>query len=325
MDPIYIRLQVSRHAAVRAGRREHGAETVAIDTGDLTPGQRETLLTLPFTSRGREQIAPNVYGERYAVDLTSRPDGYHGDQLPLPAIPDASIDSIRLLLDAYPAAVAALAESKRSTADRRIQEALRDMRVRRRYSNDDDQEPQITGTWIGDYAELTLQQATPDLAAAYRQRRAEIDAEYKLQYAGFEARRAARRAAETAEKEAAAARRREQVASWVQQHGSPSQQARLAEGVLPQQEIIDTIETAAFARLAIFPVYAGPIAQPVAKTAATAAEFEALLNIRAVLSRVPPMVGDAALMTSECQGGAWIRVTVTCGEFSFTRDFAAGD
>jgi len=312
MEPIHIRLQVSRQAAVRAGRREHGAATVAIDTAELTAEQRETLLTVPYTG----------CGDHYAYDLTGRGNpATGGDCIELPAVPDASTASIGVLLDAYPAALAQRAAADRAHADERIRSALAEMRVGRRYANDDDREPQLAGTWLSDYPPKTLAQASPDLAAAYRARLADLEAEYQREQAAWRQRREARIAAERARAAAAAARHHQAIAAWVGEHGTPSQRARLAAGLLPEQEIIEAIEAAAFARLAGFALYDGPTAQARDKSEASAAEFERLLNIRAVLSREPPLVGAAMLMTSACQGGAWIGVTVAWGEFAFTRDY----
>src|SRR5579875_2934499 len=110
MQRVMVYLDVDRAAAVRAGKQEYGAAKVALDPSQLSEEQRDTLLSLPVTSHGREEIAPGVYDYISAFDLSGH---YGSDRLALPAVHDTSIDSIRTLLDAVPTARAAAAAAAR--------------------------------------------------------------------------------------------------------------------------------------------------------------------------------------------------------------------
>lgn len=210
MQKILVRVEVARVTAIRAGKAEYGRATVALDPAALTPEQRESLLSLPRLAE-REEVSPGRFDSVPAYELTGRGERSE-DEIALPPIPDTSIDSIRLLLDAVPAAIADREKKKRDRVDRAIRRSLSEMRVGRRYQNDEDCEPQIEGTWIGEDRisgrplDSLLARATPELAAQWRARHDAVVAEYAAEQAAFEQRRAARRAARQAEKDASVAR-----------------------------------------------------------------------------------------------------------------------
>lgn len=111
MNKCYVRIDVDREAAIRAGRGEYGEHIVLVDPSQLTPAQRDELLRCPtYYSDGALYYWPHGDGSG-----SIRP-------LPLPPVPDASMASLGVLLDARPAA---LAERERERAERAAAEAAR--------------------------------------------------------------------------------------------------------------------------------------------------------------------------------------------------------
>lgn len=157
----------------------------------------------------------------------------------------------------------------------------------------------------------------------------------------IQARQAAEYAREAAHEQAEA----DQIAAWVSEHGTANQQARMAAGLLPREEVLQEIEAAAYAALNEFPRYVPLAGKDVAHVAgcygesvhfsseaakeATAEEWERMEAIRVAA----PAGASIELRThrGQCQQRgcdldayrSGIKVTITVGAFEFTREYAA--
>jgi hypothetical protein len=206
-NPILICVNINREAAVRAGKREFGEITVPLPDG-LTEAQRETLLTTPFLQYGsREPGAYRLTGRVSSRELFGPEySTSEGHRLSLPAIPDASLESISLLLDAWPAACETKRRELRDDANRRAREAAED------------------GSYLSD---LDQKLADPDLVARRNEvaerKNAETNAERSRQYEELDRERARKRAK--------AKREDEERAAWVNEFGSRRLKRLLAENI----------------------------------------------------------------------------------------------
>lgn len=200
MDTIKLRFIVDRDAAIRAGQTRAGETTVPLPD-DLTPEQRETVLGLPV----------NAYG---IFDLTIPPriDGKRYDQFKvewkLPSASDDTATSVKVLLDAYPTAVAEYRQRLVALAVGLARACLKEGTF---------------GGW-GDRLEELSALLPADLAAQLEGLRERIKAEQKAERERRERVEAEERERRAVEKRAAEEKKRIEEAerlAWIEEHGSP--------------------------------------------------------------------------------------------------------
>jgi len=143
----------------------------------------------------------------------------------------------------------------------------------------------------------------------------------------------------TAEAEAKRVRKQAQIAAWVADHGTLSQQERLAAGLLDEAEVLDGIREQTFAPVSL-PLYRKLVTEDVdhneecghydvdyasdeAKDA-TEAEFDTLKVIRAALPAATVTLRRHTATCNTCDRTATragILAVVTVGEFDLRREF----
>lgn len=159
-------------------------------------------------------------------------------------------------------------------------------------------------------------------------------------------------AAEQAETERGE-RKKTQIAVWVAEHGDTNQQARFAEGLLPESEVVGAIEAEAFAAAAEWAPYEkitrGDVRATCSESCACAGcdncsvefraniadslraeEFERLTELRGALpdAEITPRFHKGWCEDDDCKFPAGhverlsLQAKITVGEFIFTREFA---
>ncbi len=200
MKDILIRVRIDHAAAVKAGFSLAG-ETVVPIPPTLTSEQRETLLTVPYLSR------PGAPDDGYAYELTkdgvrmllNETTSYKGVELRLlPNVPDASPESIAMLLNAWPSAVSDYRAQIKAMFIKRIEQDIADDFFRT---------PSYT---VEKYAEA-------DLAARWK---AAWDAKEAARHEREQAEREKREAEKRAVENARAKEEKERL-DWIAAHGSP--------------------------------------------------------------------------------------------------------
>jgi hypothetical protein len=211
MDTLKIRLRVNPDAAIRAGRNQAGEVLVTVPL-DLTDQQRETLLSLPRDKySGYDQ--PEFFD--LATPPKSCPDFYGVDiHFQLPAIPDASDQSVKTLLDAYPGAIETYRRKMQAYAMRCADAALTA------------RNPTTHDTKFDEFLPA-------DMLAELKVVRAELNAE-------IEAKRRKQKAEEEARKESIIQmqmrddEKKEKLKrageAWIEEHGSPRLRRLVKEG-----------------------------------------------------------------------------------------------
>jgi hypothetical protein len=235
MDKVKVRVTIGMAEAVRAGKSEYGRKVVEINPVEFSPEEREVFLKLPCT----------YYGDANIPDL-NKAEG-------IPSGIDGSFDDIRRLLAANAIVQAKEAEAK----------AIEDAKAKAKLEGD---AAWALATGLDEFCERPMQQSRYrvsqqlanlrdvsqetkwryEAALAHCQRKNdELAAEEKAQQ---DARDKAK-ADEEAKAEAKAQAKREFISTWVNSHGSESQKARLAAGLLPSKEIEDVLRDDCFAEI----------------------------------------------------------------------------
>ena len=242
-NTVRVWIDVDRGAAIRAGRGQYGRVLVELDPAPLTDEQRAEVADHLHT------VAYRSGAEYRGGDLTeaSRLVGAKQERRSI-TVPDASIESIAAAIDAHRRHRLELdAEAQAETERRRRADedaiaawlAVPDEELLREPCHSYDswtvRAPDIHGR-LADHPE-----------AAQRMDRLRDIAEERRHSAAAAAR--ARTARETARREARQARREAQIAAWVAEHGDENQQARHAEGLLPEDEAVAGIRRQTFACL----------------------------------------------------------------------------
>jgi len=148
-------------------------------------------------------------------------------------------------------------------------------------------------------------------------------------------------AMKTAQTEAKQARKRAQIVAWVPEHGTPSQQERLAAGMLPDAEVVDAMRDQAFAAVTL-PLYELLTKEDIEHTedcygergleyesvelhVATAVQFELLKLVRGAMPGATVSLRRHTGKCNTCDGTVTrigILSVLTVGEFEFRREFA---
>lgn len=150
-----------------------------------------------------------------------------------------------------------------------------------------------------------------------------------------------RKAAEKAEEERKAAAQEAQLNAWVVEHGTPNQKGRHALGLLPRDEVLDAIRAEAYAALHDLPRYEELVPDDIPclcecdtcdldfevedATEITAEEYETLHKAQAALPDAEITVRYHKGVRETCGAETdrkSIRVAMTVGEFSFSREYA---
>ena len=116
INTIHARIMIDRAAAIRSGKEMFGEIFVPVNPAELTAAQREELLNCPANTRASIEYA-DPYRPTYA-------EKWNEEELPLPAVSDASMASLATLLDARPAARAAYLAAYRAEVEKFVGKAL---------------------------------------------------------------------------------------------------------------------------------------------------------------------------------------------------------
>ncbi len=101
MDTVKMVVVVDRETAIKAGRNQYGKVVVDVDVSQLSAAQRDILAGLPLNYIDRSDVA-NPYAAHPHLS----------DQIVLPPVGDASMESVRILLDARPEALSAYQQAQ---------------------------------------------------------------------------------------------------------------------------------------------------------------------------------------------------------------------
>jgi hypothetical protein len=282
--PFTATLHIDRTAALLAGADVYGKKTVPVTPSTLTPRQRQTLAALDFTLSGSD-IGGAITGLEPLDELLDRAaDALEANQrqidtenaecaarmvekiLAAPLADDIQIDIFTGLV----------------TLDKRGGALVK---VDGPYARTVSKKWGVYGLWEGPaYGQGIraegIQQTVlknPDVAEKIRQ--AEQDAAQLadlLQQAANirETVKAEREAEKQRLEQEATGRRKAQLAAFVAEHMSDTQQRRFEAGLMAENEILDEIEAKAFAPLAPYPEFTGIKDQAVIEFIADALDLD---------------------------------------------------
>jgi hypothetical protein len=376
---VKIAVQIDRAEAIRQGRAQYGRVIVEINPGELTQAERELLATSPENGGVFDPLNEYAGGDyRPVIGNIDDPLAVVRDILAGRAkwaVMDAE-KTAREKLENERRQAEYRAEYVEKCAD--PEQWLGTHRMGRRPEVDD---PDHSGFFSTDQAKIVRElpssqsaraeaekivaQQIADKIAYYTRRCAEaenwidldgeivrVDGDWLTRQEedmviALPESKMARSAAEkivadkTAEILAAVDRRKNQIDSWVAEHGTENQRGRHALGMLPEDEVIDALRSEAYTPLNEFPRYEKMEADDVRHddcdgkiefsvddaTEISAEQWDMMTKIRALIST------DTLMLTarkhigvcSECEAENYrysLRVAITVGELNFTREYA---
>lgn len=324
-------------AALLAGKNEHGNKIFDVDPAQLTVEEREELVL----RRSYQQYGSGEYPWVANEDRLADQD--------LPQVAEASLDTLRVILQARIARRKAEAEAVEAARKQAIayflarppegffNERERALLVRPELDKipirpRTDDEKDATAAHMAKIQEF-LCALTARYEAAERDRAAAKKAREEGERA--EKKRAAR------EKEEEAERKEAQLTAWVREDGTESQRARHAEGLLAEDEIIDCIREQAFAPLSEWPRYEkikrGDMCtceeawncsincETYDAASASDEEYNALVRMRSLVPSAGVTLRTHECTTSQCgetiQRPA-LRVKIVVGTLTLSREYA---
>ena len=368
MEKVRAWINVDRSMAVLAGKSEFGLKLVDIDVAALSEEHRKTLVGLSGKSPS-----------------TQDPPGFwlNGPDIGDARVADGTMESIRLLLDAAEEVKAKKASGLREKLEKGVAGYLAasvEKLVKEWHGNVDYRSlPGGLRFWevrkdinyaldIYDHEAEAAVLADPRIAgkraeveSACEAHNAEVTERARAMFreqderARLNEEAAARKKAEEA---AAAARRKAQLDAWVAEHGSDNQRKRHELSLLPEEEILDCIRSAAFASLEELPRYQklrkqdidcvcqcegpDPDFQVKPATRATAEEFDRMEEIHAAIKAHHPEATVVLLDHEAWCKRCWehdddgndtgqdvrtvhrkaVRVEIKLGELTFSREYA---
>lgn len=368
MEKVKAWINVDRSLAVLAGKTEFGQKLVDVDVADLSGEHRATLAKVSVTSPSSQQ-----------------PNGFWlmGNAVDNLGVVDESMDSIRMLLDAASKVSARVEADKKEKFEKGVAAYLAapvEKLVRTcRGSVDNRTIPSNLEFWeVSRDINYTLNIYNTDVAAsvladprisekmaevekACAIHNTEVSEQAREMFREYDERRRMideKEAREATEKAAAEDRREAQLDAWVAENGSDNQQKRHEIGLLPEEEILDAIRSAAFASLDNFARYEklrkqdidciceheGPKASfdVTPATKATAEEFELMEKIGSAIKGNHPAAEltllDHSAWCENCYGKdddgneterdirtvyrKSVRVKIQIGELTFSREYA---
>lgn len=234
MNPITVSIDISRAAAILAGKTHYGPTIVTVDPSKLTPEQREELAGLPVISRG---------SDAGALDLRAAHGMMPGYTTP---IVQATQDTIARALDEHRAARLAHKAKQEADSAREAQEQQGHAARTAREFIDRPASGRITmcgnNSWRVATPGLAKSLLSPELLAAYEaaKQEAQILADDRT------AKDKARDEAERAKMKAIEAKKAQGLADFVRDHGSPLQQKRREAGLMPDDEVLNMVRERLF-------------------------------------------------------------------------------
>lgn len=337
MEKIKASYEISQKHAILAGRSTWGKVEVEVDPASLTQEQRVELCEC--ASRGfPANLASSIDGSSYIM-----PD----DEQSKLALADPK-DAVTIVLNHRIAFRQEKKEKKAAERQAKLNEFLTSP-VEKFVKEGTTQtvwDGQSTATWTECYAstpwDLPDDPALKDRIDAVK---AEVDRINESRRARAEVvakEKEAARLVKEAEEQAARERKAAQIAAWVETHGTESQKKRLAADLLPEKEAVDGIRSNAFALLDGFERYSklrgsdfcecdwtdnGSLDFAVEDCdEATEAEFDLLERIQALMPDATVTLRCHMGKCDRCEGSdvrKSIRVEMTVGEFTFSREYAA--
>jgi hypothetical protein len=345
--PLKVVVHVDREAAILAGRNRWGDHVVELDPAELTEQQRQTLAA-----------CPEDY-ERKLLKLS--PSGCK--------LQDAGTTSIQMALDSiYQAKQARVAEEAARNAKNQA-EAVDKYRQAAELPFDEcldeqyDRFRDLTGYkwWTPSrkfrdllspcfWSSPKIPWEQTEYADAIKARQAEIEVEISkrneqlYQERLIQVEQAKRESEEKVAAGIAKERRRTaQVSAWVQDHGTENQKARLAAGVLPEDEIKQEIRDSAFESLdRNFERYSRMTPKDVCEchgygpckvtfetyeaASMTADQWEQVDTIRKLAPAAKVVLRIHEGKGTECEATKLkysVLVTMDVGEFTFSREYSA--
>jgi hypothetical protein len=322
-------ITIDKNMAVLEGLDNEGDYTITFNPADLTPEQRAELVTCAMGDSGA-----------YRINSQFLSNGNNGYGLRLPPVAKASVDIMRGLLDARVKAKAdfklmAMAEEENKEFDRKrsVLSWAEKPPEKRIYLDRYNANSRVDLL----YADRAIKYA-PE---AYEEARA-LCFWLNLEDEIRRMREEKAKLAKVAEKVAAKQRRRDQIAAWVADNGTPNQQSRLKAGLLPEKEILGAMREEAFAPLAGLERYDKIRVQEFCECGgehdsdskfevwdaetATAKEFDRIEEIKKLM---PNATVTLRVHYGSCEicgydkkrSGIMVRVKI--GEIEFSREYAA--
>ncbi len=241
MNKVNVLVNVNREAAILAGRKQYGKTVVDIDPADLSEEQRKTLASLPVNENDCSNLTEVSYksprGANSYCHVTKK----------LPPIKDASPESIKALLDAYPQIfLACVAEEKPKVAEYKAKEELQQAEEAAKKPaielwKADKLEALIAKYLNSDVHELIGKKLPSSLATClidnkwYRFELPISDERVKVRIDEVQALNDAAKVYA----DAAPMRKQAQIDAWVTAHATDGQRRRFARGLLPEAEILN--------------------------------------------------------------------------------------
>ena len=342
-------ITVDRNTALMAGLDNEGDYTISFSPSDLSDAQRAEL------SRSAGADGAYLVNQKLLTDSSGFTSSKYTGMVPPVASPD--IDTMRLLLDARIAVRAKMIEDQR-LADIEIVERYIGCKTDEELVGKNNYGDADLDFWVREWGikaanslgdQATLARIERIRTELIPMRQAEIAEEWaakKAESAREEAEREAEEARKKAEKKAAAERRTAQLSAWIAEHGTDNQRGRLAEGVLPETEIVDAIREQVFAPLAGEPRYVKLTAVDVRaectsedeidphevafnvtpKETLTAAEYDRLIDLRKLMpgAEITVRSHNGWCKESNCEADIYrtsYRVKITLGELELSREY----
>ncbi|NCD13697.1 MAG: hypothetical protein EOL92_00505 [Bacteroidia bacterium] len=253
MNTVKLAVNVDKAEAIKAGKSVFGDMVVEIKESDLAT----------FTHEERETLAGCLLNREDVLELWSPISGQrHTNDLPL--IAEATIANVRLLLAALQKAALEYAANEKRKHDDELKENIdkalaasdEEWLLDRRHLYAGGWEVVVPGSYL--YSQREEVKSDSRIAARIEELREVAKTRsaehYELVKLKNEKAEKEKEAVES-EKARKAAARAEQLAVWVQQHGTENQRKRQDRGLLPEAEILAAIRAQVFEPLAEWPLY----------------------------------------------------------------------
>jgi hypothetical protein len=258
-----IVVEVDRNAAILVGFSEYGTKVVEFNPADFTPEQRSAITMLPMHFIHNDDNLPSL-------ENFSRTYEYYGHyQVELPKIPNATIDNIKLQLDAIISQTEQkkiklellFAEKVAYILDQPVENFIKCHNlISSRYTiveyiNTNDVNREV----LSHYKINPLIQARIDEALEVCDYLNDIldikEADYRKVEAITEALKELNRKADADNKKALSDRKKSQYDGWIAACGTDNQKGRHALGLLSMREVYDCMAAEIFQPLSDFKTY----------------------------------------------------------------------
>ena len=336
---VKVEMRVSEKLAILQDKEQAGLVIIEIDSKDLTEEEKQELLLMP--SRDSDEC--------YRVYDTSYTTGRWGHD-----IAEANLEELKVLLHEHKAYRAKQFEEFLA------KDAENDQKIMHWIDNPNEylyglhgktiRHPHITNIFDPSTNRWKDQSAYLDEIPEFKEAWADAESldfwvsiDEMIQDMRIKKARQERHKAEEAAKLEAQRKKKEAIAEWVAAKGTPSQKERLAENLLPDEEIITAMRDEIFRPLDAFPRYQKIKASDVCtcdygdygeycdcdfwaadKKEATEEEFRKMKQIRTLMPNAVVTLREHGGNSERCDNEFYrsgILVSVNTGAFQFSREY----